>query len=81
MIITVKLFAAVREMIGSDAVSLDLPEGATIADVKRMLAQKYTQITNVLSRSVMARNQDYAMETDVVMVSDELAVIPPVSGG
>jgi molybdopterin converting factor subunit 1 len=81
MTVTVKLFAAAREMIGSDTVSLELPEGATVADAKHILTQRYPQITGLLSRSVMARKQEYALDMDVVAASDELAVIPPVSGG
>ena len=81
MTVTVKLFAAAREMIGSDAVSLELPEAATIADAKRILCQMFPQIAGLLSRSVVARNMDYALNADVIAVGDELAVIPPVSGG
>jgi molybdopterin converting factor subunit 1 len=81
MTITLKLFAAAREMSGASEVELELPDGATIADVKSMLTQMFPQIAGLLSRSVMARNQEYARDTDVVVGSDELAVIPPVSGG
>jgi molybdopterin converting factor subunit 1 len=81
MTVTVKLFAAARELIGSEEVKLESPEGATVADVKRILIQSYPQIAGILSRSVMARNQEYALDEDVVEESDELAVIPPVSGG
>jgi molybdopterin converting factor subunit 1 len=81
MTVTVKLFAAAREMIGAEEVKLELPEGATVADVKRILIQSYPQIAGILSRSVMARNQEYALDEDVVEESDELAVISPVSGG
>ncbi|HEV3383803.1 MAG TPA: molybdopterin converting factor subunit 1 [Gemmata sp.] len=81
MTVTVKLFAAAREMIGSEEVKLELPEGATVGDAKRVLTERYPQIAGLLSRSVMARNQEYALDVDVVAASDELAVIPPVSGG
>jgi len=81
MTVTVKLFAAVRETIGSAAVNLELPEDATIGTAKSALAQMFPQISVLLARSVMARNQDYALDTDVIVSSDELAVIPPVSGG
>jgi molybdopterin converting factor subunit 1 len=81
MTVTIKLFAAAREMIGAEAVSLELPEGATIADSKRTLTQMFPRIAGLLSRSVVARNQDYALDTDVIEPGDELAVIPPVSGG
>jgi molybdopterin converting factor subunit 1 len=81
MTITVKLFAAAREMIGSETVSLELPESATIADAKRILIEQYPQLEKLLLRSVIARNQEYALDTDEIASSDELAIIPPVSGG
>jgi molybdopterin converting factor subunit 1 len=81
MTTTMKLFAAAREMSGAAEIELELPAGATIADVKRTLAQMFPQMAGLLSRSVIARNQEYALDTDVVAASDELAVIPPVSGG
>ncbi len=81
MIVTVKLFAAAREMIGSETVSLELAEGTTILDIKRTVTHMFPQIEGLLSRSVIARNQDYALDTDVIAPGDELAVIPPVSGG
>jgi molybdopterin converting factor subunit 1 len=81
MIVTVKLFAAARETTGAEEVILELPDGATIADVKHILSKIFPQIDGLLSRSAIARNQDYALDTDAVAPTDELAVIPPVSGG
>jgi molybdopterin converting factor subunit 1 len=81
MTITVKLFAAIRELSGTDELRLELPEGATIGDAKRILSQKFPLVEGLLSRSVIARNQDYALDTDAIAPGDELAVIPRVSGG
>jgi sulfur-carrier protein len=81
MTITVKLFAAIRELAGTDELRLELQEGATVGDAKRILGQKLPQIAGLLSRSVIARNLEYALDTDVIAGGDELAVIPPVSGG
>jgi molybdopterin converting factor small subunit len=60
---------------------MELTEGATVGDAKRFLSNKFPQVEGLLSRSVIARNQDYAPNTDVIAQGDELAVIPPVSGG
>ncbi len=81
MTVTVKLFAAARDLIGSAEVRLDLADGATIADLKRTLEFRFPQVAGLLTRSAIARNLDYAREGDVVLPADELAVIPPVSGG
>ena len=81
MTVTIKLFAAIREIVGSEDVSLDLSEGASIADIKRSLSQQFPQIEGLILRSVVAKNHDYALDTDVIGATDDLAVIPPVSGG
>ena len=81
MIVTVKFFAATRELVGSEETKLELPDVATIADAKRALADRYPQIAILLVRSALAKNQDYALDTDYLSPHDELAVIPPVSGG
>jgi molybdopterin converting factor subunit 1 len=81
MTITVKLFAAARELAGAAEVELELPDRATIADAKHTLSTMFPQIAGLLSRSAIAINQDYAVDTDIIAPTDELAVIPPVSGG
>jgi molybdopterin converting factor small subunit len=81
MIVTVKLFAAARESIAASEAHVEVPDPATIADVKRALTTLFPQITGLLTVSALAKNHDYALDTDFVSPSDELALIPPVSGG
>ena len=76
MKVTVRLFAILRERAGTDRVELDLPEGARVADA---LAQ-VDHLAGGL-RLVMAVNREYASDDDVLAPGDELALIPPVSGG
>ncbi len=76
MLIRVRLFAALRERAGSDELELELPDGALVADaLERMGA-----LTGDL-RTVMAVNREYASAETVLHTGDELALIPPVSGG
>lgn len=76
MTVRVRLFAMLRERAGSDTVELDLPEGASVGDALAALAGVTAGITCVL-----AVNRDYAPEDRVLVAGDELALIPPVSGG
>ncbi len=76
MQVRVRLFAGLRERAGSDAVALDLPDGALVRDA---LARMRTLIAGV--PVVMAVNQEYASEDQALRSGDELALIPPVSGG
>lgn len=81
MTVTVKLFAAARDLIGSTSIELELPVGSTFVELKSALIEMFPHAAGLLSRSLIARNQDYAVEADVIVASDELAIIPPVSGG
>jgi MoaE-MoaD fusion protein len=76
MNVTVRLFAALRERAGCDEVALELPEGARVADA---LAQMGDIVRDV--PVVMAVNREYADDGHALSAGDELALIPPVSGG
>ena len=74
MVVTVRLFAGLRERAGSDRVQVELPDGARVADLLAAM--------EVAPRScVVAINREYADEGSVVRESDEVALVPPVSGG
>src|SRR4051795_12143621 len=74
--VTVRLFAMLRERAGSSSVTLSLPEGARVRDALASLAGLADGIP-----LVMAVNREYASEDQVLDAGDELALIPPVSGG
>jgi MoaE-MoaD fusion protein len=76
MKVTVRLFAILRERAGSDRLELDLPDGARVADA---LAE-VDHLAGGL-KLVMAVNREYAAADHPLEAGDELALIPPVSGG
>jgi molybdopterin synthase catalytic subunit/molybdopterin converting factor small subunit len=76
MEVTVRLFAMLRQRAGRDAVVLSLPDGARVDDALAALAE----VTGGVS-CVMAVNREYADGARVLIAGDELALIPPVSGG
>jgi sulfur-carrier protein len=77
----VHLFAAARDLAGTAAVTVELPAGATIADLRAALAAAMPALAPLLARSAVAVNHDFAEDDRVLADADELAVIPPVSGG
>ncbi|HJZ57202.1 MAG TPA: molybdopterin converting factor subunit 1 [Gemmataceae bacterium] len=81
MTLTVHLFARARELAGSDAVAAELPADATVADLRRLLASRFPALAVLLERSAVAVNHDFAENDRVIAAGDEVAVIPPVSGG
>ena len=76
MQVRVRLFAGLRERAGADELELELPEGALVGDaLERMRA--LTEGVPV----VMAVNREYADPESPLHGGDEVALIPPVSGG
>jgi molybdopterin synthase catalytic subunit len=74
VVVTVRLFAGLRERAGADRVEIELPEGARVADLLAAM--------EVAPRScVVAINREYAAEGAPVREGDEVALVPPVSGG
>ncbi|MCC7349519.1 MAG: molybdopterin converting factor subunit 1 [Phycisphaerales bacterium] len=81
MKITVKLFAIVRDRAGTSELKLDLPDGATVDDVAAETARQYPAIDRFLQRAAYAVNHDYVPRSTRLKDQDEVAIIPPVSGG
>ncbi|MHB8241965.1 MAG: molybdenum cofactor biosynthesis protein [Solirubrobacteraceae bacterium] len=82
MEVEVRLFAILRERAGRDRVRLTLAPAATVADALRSLAE-LDGLGELLERLPvrLAVNRDYATSETVLSPDDELALIPPVSGG
>ncbi len=76
MNVTVKLFASLRERAGANEVRLELPEGAVVSDALHELREISGDV-----EVVMAVNREYADRETILRAGDELALIPPVSGG
>ena len=82
MTVTVRLFAVLRERAGRDSIEVELEEGATVAEVLDQLSAR-PELEELLSRMPvrMAVNRDYADPGTQLTSGDELALVPPVSGG
>jgi molybdopterin converting factor subunit 1 len=76
MQVRVRLFASLRERAGAEQVELELPEGALVSDALAQIRELTAGIP-----VVMAVNREYAEPGAILHGDDELALIPPVSGG
>ena len=76
MMVTVRLFAQLRERAGRRELELELPDGARVRDALAAMGDLASGLPVVL-----AVNREYADEADELSPGDELALIPPVSGG
>lgn len=81
MRVTVKLFARLRDVAGTGELQRDLAEGTTVRTLWRMLAGEFPDFAAYERSISSAVNADYARMDDVLHDGDEVAFLPPVSGG
>jgi molybdopterin converting factor subunit 1 len=81
MRVTVRLFARLRDLVGSGELQYDVPESATIGSVWDALARDYPAIAPYAESMSCALNAEYARMTTRISEGDEVAFLPPVSGG
>jgi molybdopterin synthase catalytic subunit len=81
MDVLVKLFGAVREAAGAKELSVSLPEGARVADLRDRLARDYPVLDKFGPGLAVSVNFDFAASDTPLRDGDEVAFLPPVSGG
>jgi molybdopterin converting factor subunit 1 len=81
MRIRVRLFARLRDIAGAGELDRELRPGATIGDVWSMLVAEHPDLAAYASSISCARNEDYARMQTPLGPDDEVAFLPPVSGG
>jgi molybdopterin converting factor subunit 1 len=81
MRVRIQLFARAKDLAGASSITLDLPEGATVAQLRRRLVEERPMLAALLERSVLAVNSEFAEDNAVLPSGAEIALLPPVSGG
>lgn len=81
MTVRILLFAGLRERLRSDWVELELPEGVTVAELLVALGDAHPTLRQLLPPCRVAVEQEFVAAGHRVRAGDEVAVIPPVSGG
>ena len=79
MKINILAFGIVKEIFGSSGIELELQD-ANVAALRNLLTEKYPRLTQLKS-FMIAVNNDYAEDEMMIVEKDEVAIIPPVSGG
>jgi molybdopterin converting factor subunit 1 len=78
--LSVRLFAGLRERAGADRVEVELRDGASVAELLEALADTPVGVLRP-GQCVVAVNREYARADEPVRAGDEVALVPPVSGG
>ena len=81
MTIQLLLFAVLRDIVGTDQQSLSLPEGTRAADLWQQLRSQHRQLQDYATPPLTAINEAYASPDTLLQDGDQVAFIPPVSGG
>jgi molybdopterin converting factor subunit 1 len=81
MTVTVFLFARARELASASSLVVQLPTEATVASLRTQLAQQVPALAELLSRSAVGINGEFAEMETAIPENAEIALLPPVSGG
>jgi MoaE-MoaD fusion protein len=81
MRVRVLFFGMLKDIVGRSADAIDLPEGASVRDVLARYESQIPRLKESLPSLALAVNQQYAGPDTILKSADEVALLPPVSGG
>jgi len=81
VICSVKLFAMAQQRTGQQEIKVTVESPATVDNLKTAISVQFPELGDVLPHCMVAVNTEYASPADPITESDEIAIIPPVSGG
>lgn len=81
MAVQALFFAAYRDLVGTRDLTVDLPDGATVADLVAELRGRGAPFSALPAEPAVAVNRAYALHSEPLRAGDEVAFIPPVAGG
>lgn len=81
MKVRVKLFAGARELVGRDALEIELANGATISDLRQAVIGTAPELAAIVAHSLWAVGSEYVRDDTTLNEKSDVAMIPPVSGG
>ena len=81
MAVTIRLFAILREAVGKDGFDIRIDEPVPVERLFEQIVAEHPELERYKSMITFAVNGDYATGQDLVKDGDEVALIPPISGG
>ena len=79
--IKVKLFAILRERVGESEITISVPMGITVDYLNSEILKKYPQLKSFNNKFVTSVNWKVTTGSTIISSKDEIALLPPVSGG
>ena len=81
MRVTVRMFAGARDAVGTDHAEVDLPDAATVEQLRAAMHKQLPGLAKLLPNCTIAINEEYAADDSPVPGDATIACIPPLSGG
>jgi molybdopterin converting factor small subunit len=81
IIVHIKMFGLFREAVGKNEIAVALQDEASVADIRGQVNQTYPQLAQTRAYFIIAVNRRVAPDTTKISPSDEIAIMPLVSGG
>jgi len=79
--IRVRLFAILRELVGEREITITVPTGITVSYLNNEILKKYPQLKSFGNKFVTSVNCKVTTGDTIITSTDEIALLPPVSGG
>ncbi len=79
--LSIKLFASLRQAMNSNEIKVDIEKEITVFQMKKIVLDTFPNLKKLSIPFLVAVNHKYATDSDVIGTKDEVALIPPVSGG
>jgi len=79
--VTIKLFARLRELVGTGTLEREVADKSTVADLLQSLQEEFPALAQAASRTIISVNKEFADPQTALSAGDEVAIFPPVSGG
>jgi MoaE-MoaD fusion protein len=79
--IRVRLFAILRELVGEREITITVPTGITVSYLNNEILKKYPQLKSFGNKFVTSVNCQVTTGDTIITSTDEIALLPPVSGG
>jgi molybdopterin converting factor subunit 1 len=81
MKVKTKFFAAIKDIVGATEIDLELPDGITAGDLFQQSCQQHTLLCRYANNTMISVNLEFVPPETRLQEGDEVAFIPPVSGG
>ena len=81
MIVKVSLFAAAKDMMGTEELEIALDDSATLGELKQTLVEQNPSLLELVEKSAFSIDKDYVVDEKPLYHGAVVSLIPPVSGG